>query len=57
MQVAITNAKKVELIATVTRADGTIEELGVIDYYHRNPIKQFIWNLKKFFRRFKWLHY
>jgi hypothetical protein len=51
MQVANSNAKEIQLIATITRADGTVEELGVIDYWHKNPIKQFIWNLKKFFWR------
>ena len=51
MQVAQTNAKEIQLIATITRADGTVEELGVIDYWHKNPIKRFIWKLKKFLRR------
>lgn len=50
MQVAQTNAKELQLIATIRRADGTIEELGVIDYWHRNPIKRLIWRIKK------WLH-
>jgi hypothetical protein len=51
MQVANINAKEIELIATITRADGTVEQLGVIDYYHRNPIKRFIWKLKKLLER------
>ena len=37
------DAKEIQLIATITRADGTVEELGIIDYYHQNPIKMFIW--------------
>jgi len=45
------NAKEIQLIATITRADGSVEELGVIDYYHQNPIKRLIWRIKK------WLHY
>ena len=45
------NAKEIQLVATITRADGTVEELGVIDYYHQNPIKRIIWRIKK------WLHY
>jgi len=45
------NAKEIQLIATITRADGSVEELGVIDYYHQNPIKKLIWRIKK------WLHY
>lgn len=50
MQIAHGNAKEIELIATIIRADGTIEQLGVIDYFHKNPIKRFIWRIKK------WLH-
>jgi hypothetical protein len=45
------NAKEIQLVATITRADGTVEELGVIDYYHQNLIKRLIWRIKK------WLHY
>ena len=47
MQVAQSNAKELQLIATITRADGTVEELGVIDYWHKNPIKRIIWRFKK----------
>ena len=50
MQVTQTNAKELQLIATVIRADGTREELGVIDYWHKNPIKRLIWRIKR------WLH-
>ena len=50
MQVAHTNAKEIQLIATITRADGTVEHLGVIDYWHKNPLKRIIWRIKK------WLH-
>lgn len=51
MQVANVNAKEIELIATIIRADGTVEELGVIDYWHQNPIKRFVWKLKKLLER------
>ena len=51
MQVANVNAKEIELIATIIRADGTKEELGVIDYWHKNPIKRFIWKIKNFLER------
>lgn len=51
MQVANVNAKEIELIATIIRADGTKEELGVIDYWHQNPIKRFVWKLKKLLER------
>ena len=45
------DAKEIQLVATITRADGTVEYLGVIDYWHKNPIKLFIWKIKK------WLHF
>jgi hypothetical protein len=51
MMQANLNAKEIQLVATITRADGTVEELGVIDYYHQNPFKRLIWRIKK------WLHY
>lgn len=44
------DAKQIELVAVVKRADGSVEELGVIDYWHANPIKRLIWRIKK------WLH-
>lgn len=36
----------IELI--VTRADGTIEDLGVVSYWHRNPLKRLAWRVKQF---------
>lgn len=33
--------------AVVIRADGTRENLGVVAYYHRNPIKRLAWSLNK----------
>jgi hypothetical protein len=44
-------AKKTILRATIVRADGRTEELGVISYWHKNPIKRawfgFLQRLKK----------
>jgi hypothetical protein len=51
MQVAYTNAKEAHITATITRADGEVVELGVIDYWHKNPIKRFIWRFKKLLER------
>ena len=45
------DAKEIQLVATIIRADGTVEELGVIDAFYKNPIKRIIWRIKK------WLHY
>ncbi len=45
----VTNQKASEVIleATVIRADGTVEHLGEIAYYHRNPLKRMARRLKK----------
>jgi hypothetical protein len=43
--------KQMEISAVITRADGTIENLGTIQYWHKNPLKRFLWRIKK------WLHY
>ena len=38
--------KQMEISAIITRADGTIENLGTIQYWHKNPLKRIIWRLK-----------
>lgn len=43
--------KQMEISAVITRADGTIENLGTIQYWHKNPLKRLLWRIKK------WLHY
>lgn len=45
---APTKSTVIEMI--VTRADGTIENLGVVSYWHRNPLKRLLWRLKKVFK-------
>ena len=50
MEVVSSNAKEIVLSARIIRADGSIEELGAIDYWHKNPIKRIIWRFKQ------WLH-
>lgn len=37
-----------ELEAVVIRKDGTVEDLGVISYYHRNPLRRLWFQVKKF---------
>jgi hypothetical protein len=34
----------------VTRADGTIENLGVVAYWHPNPLKRLAWRVRKLFK-------
>jgi hypothetical protein len=43
-------AKEIMFSAVITRADGTVENLGVISYYHKNPLKRWIWKIKKYFK-------
>ena len=45
------NVKQMEITAVITRADGTVENLGTIQYWHKNPLKRLIWRIKK------WLHF
>lgn len=41
------NAKEIQVEAVITRADGTVERLGVVSYWHKNPIKRFLWKIKQ----------
>jgi hypothetical protein len=36
-----------QVSAIITRADGTVEDLGVISYWHRNPLRRLWWRLRK----------
>lgn len=40
-------AKQITIEAVVTRADGRVEKLGVISFYHRNPLRRAWWKLKR----------
>jgi hypothetical protein len=35
------NAKEAQI------SDGTVEHLGVVSYWHKNPIKRIFWSIKK----------
>lgn len=39
-------ATEVSIAAVVIRADGTKEDLGVVSYWHKNPLKRLAWRLK-----------
>jgi hypothetical protein len=43
----LTNAKAREsrITAVITRADGRVEDLGTIAYWHRNPLRRLWGNL------------
>ena len=42
--------KEMRFNAIVTRADGTVEDFGMISYYNSNPIKNWIWKIKQYFK-------
>lgn len=39
--------KKATVEATITRADGRIEKLGIISYYHQSWWRRWAWKLKE----------
>lgn len=47
-----TGAAQVSVEAKVIRADGRIEDLGVVAYWHRNPFKRLAWRIKRLLARF-----
>lgn len=44
------NVKEMAISAVVHRADGRVEDLGVISYYHRNPLRRVLWKLRRFLK-------
>lgn len=38
--------KEATVHAVVTRADGTVEDLGLISYYHKNPFIRAYYNTR-----------
>lgn len=40
--------KESSISAVITRADGSVEELGTIAYWHRNPLRRWAWGARKF---------
>ena len=62
MQIAKTTAKEMVLSAVITKADGTIIDLGTIQYWHKNPFKRLAFKVKQYLQRLfwrikKWLHF
>ena len=47
---ATIGAKQISLGLRVRRADGTIEDLGVVAYWHRNPLRRWAWRLGQLLR-------
>lgn len=44
------DVKSAQIEAVITRADGSVEDLGVVAYYHRNPLKRLQFRIKELFR-------
>lgn len=45
-----TNAREASISAVITRADGTVENLGCVSYWHKSPLKRLAWRLTKWLR-------
>ena len=44
-------AREVTVSAVITRADGHVEKLGAIAYWHKNPLRRWAWSLGQLLRR------
>lgn len=40
-------AKHASIEAVVIRADGAVERLGTVSYWHRNPLKRIAWRVRR----------
>jgi len=43
--------KEMTINAVITRADGTVEDLGTISYFHKNPLRRLAFRVRQFFTR------
>lgn len=46
-------ARSAEFRAVVTRANGTTEDLGVVAYWHKNPLRRWGWQISRIFLKLK----
>jgi hypothetical protein len=46
-QHAVGQLESVVLEGRIIRADGTVEELGTLAYWHRNPLRRLVGRLKQ----------
>lgn len=46
----ISDCESAEVSMVVIRANGSIEDLGVVSYYNRNPLKTAIFRIKQYFK-------
>ena len=47
MEIRNNQVQQVQWEAVVTRADGTVENLGVVSYWHRNPLRVLAWKISR----------
>lgn len=48
--------REASISAVVIRADGRIEDLGVVSYWHKNPLRRLAWRIRQQWKRVaKWL--
>ena len=43
-------AREATIEMVVTRANGTVENLGVVSYWHRNPLKRLAWRVGNYLK-------
>jgi hypothetical protein len=48
----LSGAKQATIEAVIIRADGTRVPLGVVSYWHKNPLKRWAWRLERAVKRF-----
>lgn len=48
---ATTGVSQVSVEAKVIRADGRVEDLGVVAFWHRNPFKRLAWRIRRLLAR------
>lgn len=44
-------AREMSISAVITRADGRVENLGTISYFHKNPFKRLAFRARLFIKR------
>ncbi len=37
------HAREATIEATIVRADGSVEHVGIVSYWHRNPLRRWWW--------------
>jgi hypothetical protein len=45
--IAHQQVREASISAVVTRADGSVEDLGIVSYYHKNPLKRWAFAIKR----------